>query len=160
MHSRRPAIRWPMAAHNSSVTRRRGAHVVHDTPHDRSSTHARETVAASATARMSQAASTAVQQVIAGLSAPRRRRRYRDRMQATLERDPLVCPRCGAALWLWRLWHPRYGILYDAWERLKQRGGYAPPERSPGPAPGRDRTGDARAGPGGHGQLALFPLPT
>ncbi len=102
----------------------------------------------------------AVQQVIAGLSAPRRRRRYRDRMQATLERDPLVCPRCGAALWLWRLWHPRYGILYDAWERLKQRGGYAPPERSPGPAPGRDRTGDARAGPGGHGQLALFPLPT
>jgi len=102
----------------------------------------------------------AVQQVIAGLSATRRRRRYRDRMQATLGRDPLTCPRCGAALWLWRIWHPRYGILYDAWERLKQRGGYAPHERSPGPAPGRDRTGDARVGHGGHGQLALFPLPT
>jgi len=57
-------------------------------------------------------------------------------MQATLGRDPLVCPRCGATLWLWRLWHPRYGILYDAWERLKQRGGCDPHERSPGPAPG------------------------
>jgi len=99
-----------------------------------------------------------VQQVIAGLGAPRRRRRYRERMQATLGRDPLVCPRCGTALWLWRLWHPRYGILYDEWERLK-RGGAIPHERSPGAAPGSDRAGDARAGNGGHVQLSLYPLP-
>ncbi len=98
-----------------------------------------------------------VQQVIAGLGAPRRRR-YRERMQATLGRDPLVCPRCGTALWLWRLWHPRYGILYDEWERLK-RGGAISHERSPGAAPGSDRAGDARAGNGGHVQLALYPLP-
>jgi len=101
----------------------------------------------------------AVQQVLAGLAAPHRRRRYRERMQATLGRDPLVCPRCGTTLWLWRLWHPRYGILYDAWERLKQRGGCDPHERSPGPAPGRDRARDARARDGGHVQLSLFPLP-
>ncbi len=101
----------------------------------------------------------AVQQVIAGLGAPRRRRRYRERMQATLGRDPLVCPRCGTALWLWRLWHPRYGILYDELERMKQRGGLLPHDRSPGPAPGSDRAGDARTRDGGHLQLSLFPLP-
>jgi len=97
----------------------------------------------------------AVQQVIAGLRAPRRRR-YRERMQATLGRDPLVCPRCGTALWLWRLWHPRYGILYDELERMKQRGGLDPHDRSPEPIPGSDRAGDARAGEGGHVQLPLF----
>jgi hypothetical protein len=99
-----------------------------------------------------------VQQVIAGLGAPRRRRRYRERLQATLGRDPLVCPRCGTTLWLWRIWHPRYGILYDAWERLKQRGGVRAHERSPGPRTDPDRAGDAGVGDGGHVQLPLFPL--
>jgi len=101
----------------------------------------------------------AAQQVIAGLGMPRKRRRYRERMQATLGRDPLVCARCGTALWLWRLWHPRYGILYDELERMKRRGGVLPHDRSPGPAPGSDRAGDARAWNGGHVQLPLFPLP-
>jgi len=99
----------------------------------------------------------AVQPVIAGLRVPGKRRGYRERMQATLGRDPLTCPRCGTALWLWRIWHPRYGVLYDTWEQLK-RGGTLPHERSPGPAPGRDGTGDARSGDGGHIQLALFGL--
>jgi len=100
----------------------------------------------------------AVQQVIAGLGAPRRRQRYRERMAALLGRDPLVCPRCGGPLWLWRLWHPRYGILYDEWECLKRRSEVLY-ERSPGTTPGRGRTGDARSGDGGHVQLPLFPLP-
>jgi len=99
----------------------------------------------------------AVQQVLTGLGASRKRR-YRERMQATLGRDPLMCPHCGCALWLWRIWHPRYGVLYDEWERLK-RGGVLPYDRSPGPAPGSDRAGDARARDGGHLQLSLFPLP-
>ncbi len=101
----------------------------------------------------------AVQQVLAGLGVPRTRRRYRERMQATLGCDPLVCPRCGTALWLWRIWHPRYGILYDELERLTRRGGMLAHERSPGPAPGSDRAGDARAGPRWSVQLPLFPLP-
>jgi hypothetical protein len=100
----------------------------------------------------------AVQQVLAGRGAPRRRRRYRERMQATLGRDPLVCPRCGTALWLWRIWHPRSGVLYDALEQLKG-GGALSHERSPGPRTEPDRAGDARSGEGGHVQLPLFPLP-
>jgi Putative transposase/Transposase zinc-binding domain len=100
----------------------------------------------------------AVQQVIAGLGA-QRRRRYRERMQATLGRDPLRCPRCGTALWLWRIWHPRYGLLYDELEQMKQRGGVLLHERSPGPAPGRDRAGDARPRDAGYISVPLFPLP-
>jgi len=99
----------------------------------------------------------AVQQVIAGLGTPRRRR-YRERMQATLGRDPLTCPRCGTALVLWSIWHPRYGILYDELERMKRGGGLAH-VRSPGDAAEPDRAGDARSGNGGHLQLSLFPLP-
>ncbi len=99
-----------------------------------------------------------VQQVLAGLEVPRRRRRYRERLQATLGRDPLVCPDCGTALWLWRIWHPRYGILYDEWAHLKNRGGLLPQERSPGPRTDPDRAGDAGIVDGGHVQLPLFPL--
>ena len=101
----------------------------------------------------------AVQQVLPGLGVPRTRRRYRERMQATLGRDPLACPRCGTALWLWRIWHPRYGLLYDELEHMKQRGGMLPHERSPGPAPGRDRAGDARPRDAGDIPVPLFPLP-
>ncbi len=96
-----------------------------------------------------------VQQVIVGLEASRRRLRYRERRQATLGRAPLTCPRCATGLLLWRIGHPRYGILYDDLERMK-RGGVLVHERSPGPALGRDRAGDARCGDGGHLQLALF----
>ncbi len=101
----------------------------------------------------------AVQQVITELGAPRRRRRYRERMQATLGCDPLTCPRCGTALVLWRIWHPRYGILYDELERMKRGGGLVHGlvhERSPGAAADSNRAGDARAGNGGHLQLSLF----
>jgi hypothetical protein len=101
----------------------------------------------------------AVQQVLTGVGGPRPRQRYRERMYVTLGRDPLTCSRCGRTLWLWRIWHPRYGLLYDELEQMKQRGGLFPPERAPGPAPGRDRAGDARPREGGHLPLPLFPLP-
>lgn len=28
-------------------------------------------------------------------------------------RDPLLCPQCGAEMWLWYVWHPEYGVIYD-----------------------------------------------
>ncbi len=51
-----------------------------------------------------------------------------------------------------------YGILYDEWAHLKNRGGLLPQERSPGPRTDPDRAGDAGIGDGGHVQLPLFPL--
>jgi hypothetical protein len=100
----------------------------------------------------------AVQQVLAGVLVARRRVRYRDRMRATLGRDPLLCPRCGAPLWLWRIWHPRYGTVYDELAQLQRRS-EVPRERSPGARVDADRAGDARTGEGSHVQLPLFPLP-
>jgi hypothetical protein len=38
---------------------------------------------------------------------------YRDRHIETMGRDPLSCNECGDVLTLWRVWHPKYGLLYD-----------------------------------------------
>ncbi len=35
---------------------------------------------------------------------------YRQRMKASFGFDPQQCPRCGAEMWLWRIWHPKYGV--------------------------------------------------
>jgi len=44
---------------------------------------------------------------------------YRERMRAAFGRDPLLCPRCGHELWLWQIWHPHSGVIYDELERMK-----------------------------------------
>ncbi len=61
---------------------------------------------------------------------------YRERMKATLGRDPQVCPTCGVELWLWKVWHPKYGVVYDTGDRLwreaeaeHERRGFTPAER-------------------------------
>lgn len=83
---------------------------------------------------------------------------YRQRVQQTFGRDPLVCPRCGTELWLWRIWHPTYGIVYDETERIKA-GAYERPKRSPPGTLEPDRTRDAGPGQDGYLQIPLFTLP-
>ena len=46
-------------------------------------------------------------------------KRYRERFQEMSGRDPLVCRFCGQEMDLWRIWHPKYGTIYDEWENLK-----------------------------------------
>jgi hypothetical protein len=99
----------------------------------------------------------AVQQVMEVLGGPIRRQPYRMRMRATLGRDPLVCPRCGGDMWLWQVWHPQYGIIYDELERMKA-GVYERVERPVCRGVDSDRAGDAGAGSDGHVQLSLFAL--
>jgi hypothetical protein len=85
------------------------------------------------------------------------RPQYRKRMQAAFGCDPLVCPYCGGDMWLWQIWHPQYGVIYDELERMKQ-GVY---ERGKRPVCCRiesDRVGDAGAGSDTHVQLPLFAL--
>jgi hypothetical protein len=53
------------------------------------------------------------------------RKTYQERMMASTGRDPLRCPRCGSSMMLWKVWHPRYGVLYDELEQIK-RGRYDP----------------------------------
>jgi Putative transposase/Transposase zinc-binding domain len=100
----------------------------------------------------------AVQQAMEALDAPIRRRSYRVRLRATLGRDPLICPRCGSELWLWQVWHPQYGVVYDELERMKA-GVYERVERPVCRGVESDRAGDAGPGSDGDLQLPLFTVP-
>ena len=44
---------------------------------------------------------------------------YRERFQQMSGRDPLVCKLCGGEMDLWKVWHPKYGTIYDECERIK-----------------------------------------
>jgi hypothetical protein len=54
-----------------------------------------------------------LQQRFAFLSAPAKVLGWRQRLIQTFGQDPLLCPRCGQEMELWRIWHPRYGDLFD-----------------------------------------------
>lgn len=50
---------------------------------------------------------------------------YQERMKRAYGLDPLVCEQWGAELWLWYIWHPDYGLIYDELDQLKA-GQYEP----------------------------------
>jgi hypothetical protein len=89
-------------------------------------------------------------------AAPVRPPRYRERMLSVFRRDPLACPGCGGEMWLWQIWHPHYGVIYDEMERMKAQ----MYERTGRPVcRATERAGDAGVGSGAYKQLALFTLP-
>ncbi len=45
---------------------------------------------------------------------------YRERVKQAYGKDPLLCPRCATEMWLWYIWHPDYGVVYDELEQIKQ----------------------------------------
>jgi hypothetical protein len=49
---------------------------------------------------------------------------YRQRYQQSTGRDPLCCPHGQAEMGVWKIWHPKYGVIYDELEAIK-RGKYA-----------------------------------
>jgi hypothetical protein len=63
---------------------------------------------------------------------------YRQRYQQSTGRDPLRCPHCHAEMGLWKIWHPKYGVIYDELEAI-ERGKYASqaPRAAPAGSPGR-----------------------
>jgi len=46
-------------------------------------------------------------------------KKYRERYQEMSGHDPLVCRFCGRILDLWKIWHPKYGTIYDECKELK-----------------------------------------
>lgn len=44
---------------------------------------------------------------------------YRQRYEQSTGRDPFTCPHCGGEMVLWRIWHPKYGVIYDEGEVIK-----------------------------------------
>jgi hypothetical protein len=69
------------------------------------------------------------QLVLETVVEPVKRLSYRERMKQTLGRDPQRCQKCGAELWLWEVWHPKYGLVFDEAKRIQQ-GVYETHERS------------------------------
>ena len=51
--------------------------------------------------------------------------RYQTRLNRAYGQDPLRCQQCGTGLWLWRVWPPDYGVIYDEGEAIKA-GKYEP----------------------------------
>jgi hypothetical protein len=62
---------------------------------------------------------------------------YRERYQASTGRDPLICPHCKAERGIWKIWHPKYGVIADELEAMR-RGKYASqaPRADPAGRPG------------------------
>jgi hypothetical protein len=57
---------------------------------------------------------------------------YRQRYAQSTGRDPFRCPHCGGEMAVWRIWHPKYGVIYDEGEVIK-RGTYAASASRAGP---------------------------
>jgi hypothetical protein len=54
---------------------------------------------------------------------------YRERYQDSAGRDPLVCSHCRHEMEVWKIWHPKYGVVYDELSAIR-RGRYASSGRS------------------------------
>lgn len=78
---------------------------------------------------------------------------YRERYKEMSGRDPLICRCCGREMYLWKIWHPKYGTIYDEWENLKA-GKYEQLVKE------RDTGGGGYSiwSPAGGVQLPLFPV--
>lgn len=57
-------------------------------------------------------------QVIEGTYRVIAERKYRDRIKEAFGIDPLRCPRCGTEMQLEKIYHPKYGVIYDGWKEL------------------------------------------
>jgi len=81
-------------------------------------------------------------------------KKYRERYMEISSQDPFLCRYCGYEMVLWKIWHPKYGDIYDEYENLKA-GKYAPLLEQGDCGGG----GCAVRSSSGAIQLSLFPLP-
>jgi hypothetical protein len=82
--------------------------------------------------RIIQAALAKVEEVVKGAVKIIARLTYRQRYEQSTGRDPCRCPHCGAEMAVWRIWHPKYGVIYDEGEVIK-RGPYEASGQRAGP---------------------------
>ena len=45
---------------------------------------------------------------------------YRQRYEQSRGRDPLICRYCHEEMGVWKVWHPKYGVVYDELEAIKK----------------------------------------
>ncbi len=73
---------------------------------------------------MIQAALAKVKGIVHGAIKIIAAKNYRERYRQSTGRDPLICPHCQHEMGLWKIWHPKYGVVYDELDTIK-RGRYA-----------------------------------
>ena len=54
---------------------------------------------------------------------------YRERYRESSGHDPLICAHCHHEMGVWKVWHPKYGVLYDEFDVIR-RGRYESAGRS------------------------------
>jgi putative transposase/transposase-like zinc-binding protein len=79
-----------------------------------------------------QAALAKVEGLVKGAVKIIARLTYRQRYEQSTGRDPFRCPHCGGEMVVWRIWHPKYGVIYDEGEVIK-RGTYTASASRAGP---------------------------
>ena len=45
---------------------------------------------------------------------------YRKRYMEISGKDLLECSFCGCGIKIWKIWHPKYGVIYDEDKNIKQ----------------------------------------
>jgi hypothetical protein len=45
---------------------------------------------------------------------------YRPRYEQSLRCDPLICKHCQQEMGVWKIWHPKYGVVYDELEKIRK----------------------------------------
>ena len=78
-------------------------------------------------------------------------KKYRDRYKEISGNDPMKCRYCGCEMELWKIWHPKYGFIYDEYEKIKA-GKYGEVSEQ-----NRGSGCSVRSSAGGV-QLSLFPM--
>ena len=82
---------------------------------------------------MIQAALAKVKGIVHGAIKIIAAKSYRERYRQSTGRDPLICPHCQHEMGRWKIWHPKYGVVYDELDTIKggdmHRPGKAPMSR-------------------------------
>jgi hypothetical protein len=84
---------------------------------------------------------------------------YRQGIVKITGKDPFICEKCGAEMWLWQIYHPKYGIIYDELKEM-ERWSYGQEEKGTIVAGGTGRVRPGNSGNRGRDvlQLSLFPV--
>ena len=84
---------------------------------------------------------------------------YRQGIARVTGKDPFVCERYGAEMWLLHIYHPKYGIIYDELKELERRT-YGQEEKRTRVVGGTGRVRPGNVGNRGRDvlQLSLFPV--
>ena len=71
--------------------------------------------------------------VVQGAGKILARRTSRQRYQHSSGREPLLCPHCHHEMGLWKIWHPKYGGVYDETRGHQKRAVWLRTRMSPNP---------------------------